>query len=161
MATQLQTVAEAEAALFKAKAEAQAAKVEEAKAQLKELRVQAKKWRARLAVVGGEIRQRDARVAALLAEREKVDYAIGVRTSPNGDLLFDPDDFTEQVEDLKAYREEIIEKARAENERGASRDEATTINQELIRLQFVARSLVNIIENRGKFVGHGGVASIG
>jgi hypothetical protein len=87
-----------------------------------------------------------------------------VRTSSDVDVLFDPGDYETEVESLRAYRLEVIEKAHAANERGASRNEAVTINNELVRLQFVARNAKNLIENKGRVVNfnyQGGVASLG
>jgi chromosome segregation ATPase len=149
-----QTVAEAEASLQKAKADALEQRVAEARQQLKEVRARAKQLRKEHAVVTAKINETDAIVNAGRAEVVRVEAAIVARQNhTQDDVLAEPDDFEDDLETLVAYRQEVIQKMALASQQGGDRTRQAEIVLQVQHLQDMALNLVNIIENGGKFAG--------
>jgi hypothetical protein len=71
-------------------------------------------------------------------------------------VLDDPEDAAAELESLRAYREEVLQRLQAAEGLGARRMRGIEIGTALTHLQYVAANLLNIIEHGGKFVAEPG-----
>jgi chromosome segregation ATPase len=142
-----QTVIEAEDNLRKAQAEARRTRIAEAENELKKVRATAKLLRNELDEIVRGCAASDLGVAAARAELSRIDDAISERSGRGGDILSDPEDHTEDLARLRAYREETAKKFQAAQQLGSRRMRGIEIGQQLEHLQFVAANLLNAIED--------------
>jgi chromosome segregation ATPase len=150
MATQVQTVGEAQAALEAAKAEALKQRVENAKKELKLIRAAAKQLRAEHAQIMRQIAECDRIVSTGRGEIALIDAEIAARCAPLPDILAEPEDFAEEIALLRAQRAEVIERMKRAENGGFNRSRPTEIAFEFERLKFAANNLVSLIENGGQ-----------
>jgi hypothetical protein len=154
------TVMDAEAALAKARAEARQKRIDDAKVELKAVRSRAKQLRKELVANIAEVAESDNALARLRAELSGIDESIARRSAPSPDPLDDPEDREEALPALRAYRQEVGEKLRTEENRAPSRIRGIELKQQWEHLQFVAANLLNTIENGGQLGWQGGVGSV-
>jgi chromosome segregation ATPase len=157
------TVHDAEAALQAAKDEELQVRVEGARKQLKEVRAQAKVLRAEHTVITKKIYETDFTVSSCRSEIARVEEAIIARRDLSDlDVLSEPDDLTDEIDSLVAYRQELIGKMDYAQRNGGDRNRQAEIVLQMQNLQQVALNLKNVIENRGKFAGlTSGIAYVG
>jgi chromosome segregation ATPase len=149
MTTAIEALTAAESNLQQAKQAALQQKVEEATKDVKTARARAKELRAEHARVMQEIADCDRVVSTGRAELYQIDAEIGARTAPLPDLLMEPEDFSQEIELLKARRAEVLERMKQAQNACVTRTRPAAIVGELEHLEFTVRNLLDIIRHGG------------
>lgn len=143
-------VAEAEANLVEAKAQARGQRVEDARAKLREVRNQAKLFRRELRKITAEVLAGDQGAARCRGQLADVDAAIWQLNNAPRDILDEPCGDEAELTTLRRQRQEVIADLRACEAMTGRRLRAVEIANSLQYLQCTANNLLNVIEHHGE-----------